>query len=283
MVRKKKVYPVESAEKVLKEVKDYDQYIYQPSNATHELALQTKQMEVLYGDKRALQPTDLSFERYKITALIGASGSGKSTFLRSLNRMNDDVATVNGEINYRGLNINSKDIDVYEVRRHIGMVFQRPNPFAKSIYDNITFALTQRGSYKKYELDEIVETSLKQAALWDQVKDNLNKSALSLSGGQAQRLVIARALALKPDILLMDEPTSALDPQSTIAVEETMNELKKNYTIIVVTHNMQQAARVADLTAFFHMGKVIEYDLTRKIFTRPKVQLTNDYVSGNFG
>lgn len=163
------------------------------------------------------------------------------------------------------------------------MVFQRPNPFAKSIYDNITFALTQRGNYTKEQLDEIVETSLKQAALWDQVKDELNKSALALSGGQAQRLVIARALALKPDILLLDEPSSALDPISSAQVEDTLIELKNQYTIIIVTHNMQQAARISDYTAFFHLGKVIEYDLTRKIFTRPKVALTNDYISGNFG
>ncbi|MGQ2226528.1 phosphate ABC transporter ATP-binding protein PstB [Fructobacillus fructosus] len=249
----------------------------------HEIALSTENLQVRYGDKLALSEGDLSFERYKITSLIGASGSGKSTFLRSLNRMNDDVANVTGKIMYRGLDINSKDIDVYEMRRHIGMVFQRPNPFAKSIYDNITFPLTRRGKYTKEQLDEIVETTLKQAALWDQVKDELNKSALALSGGQAQRLVIARALALKPDILLLDEPSSALDPISSAKFEDTLLELKKYYTIIIVTHNMQQAARISDYTAFFHQGKVIEYDLTRKIFTRPKVKLTDDYISGNFG
>lgn len=188
-----------------------ERYIYDMQSKKHEIALSTKDLQVYYGDNLALSEGDLSFERYKITSLIGASGSGKSTFLRSLNRMNDGVATVKGNIMYRGVDINTKAIDVYEMRRHIGMVFQRPNPFAKSIYNNITFALTQRDHYTKEALDEIVETSLKQAALWDQVKDDLNKSALALSGGQAQRLVIARALALKPDILLLDEPSSALD------------------------------------------------------------------------
>lgn len=260
-----------------------ERYIYKMSPEKHEIALSTHDLQVYYGDNLALSEGDLAFERYKITSLIGASGSGKSTFLRSLNRMNDGVATVKGNIMYRGVDINTKAIDVYEMRRHIGMVFQRPNPFAKSIYNNITFALTQRGMTNKQELDEIVETSLRQAALWDEVKDELNKSALALSGGQAQRLVIARALALKPDILLLDEPSSALDPISSAQVEDTLLELKNKYTIIIVTHNMQQAARISDYTAFFHMGKVIEYDLTRKIFTRPKVALTNDYISGNFG
>ena len=232
---------------------------------------------------RALDNVNFELFHGEVHALLGENGAGKSTFLRSLNRMNDGVATVKGNIMYRGVDINTKAIDVYEMRRHIGMVFQRPNPFAKSIYNNITFALTQRGMTNKQELDEIVETSLRQAALWDEVKDELNKSALALSGGQAQRLVIARALALKPDILLLDEPSSALDPISSAQVEDTLLELKNKYTIIIVTHNMQQAARISDYTAFFHMGKVIEYDLTRKIFTRPKVALTNDYISGNFG
>ncbi|WEV54133.1 phosphate ABC transporter ATP-binding protein PstB [Leuconostocaceae bacterium ESL0723] len=260
-----------------------ERHIIEMNPKKHEIALSTHNLQVYYGKKLALSEGDLAFERFKITSLIGASGSGKSTFLRSLNRMNDGVATVNGQIMYRGLDINSKDIDVFEMRRHIGMVFQKPNPFAKSIYDNITFALTQRGHYSKDQLDEIVETSLKQAALWDQVKDELHKSALALSGGQAQRLVIARALALKPDILLLDEPSSALDPISSARFEDTLLELKEHYTIIIVTHNMQQAARISDYTAFFHLGKAIEYDLTRKIFTRPKVALTNDYISGNFG
>lgn len=260
-----------------------ERYVYDMDEEKHEVALSTKDLQVFYGDKLALQDADLKFERYKITSLIGASGSGKSTFLRSLNRMNDDVATVKGNIMYRDVDINSKDVDVYEMRKHIGMVFQRPNPFAKSIYDNITFALKQHGMRDKTQLDEIVETSLKQAALWDEVKDDLNKSALSLSGGQQQRLVIARAIAMNPDILLMDEPSSALDPISSAKIEDTLMQLKEKYTIIIVTHNMQQAARISDYTAFFNMGKVVEYDLTRKIFTRPKVQLTIDYVNGNFG
>ncbi|RAU07340.1 phosphate ABC transporter ATP-binding protein [Weissella confusa] len=260
-----------------------ERYVYDMDEEKHEVALSTKDLQVFYGDKLALQDADLKFERYKITSLIGASGSGKSTFLRSLNRMNDDVATVKGNIMYRDVDINSKDVDVYEMRKHIGMVFQRPNPFAKSIYDNITFALKQHGMRDKTQLDGIVETSLKQAALWDEVKDDLNKSALSLSGGQQQRLVIARAIAMNPDILLMDEPSSALDPISSGKIEDTLMQLKEKYTIIIVTHNMQQAARISDYTAFFNMGKVVEYDLTRKIFTRPKVQLTIDYVNGNFG
>lgn len=260
-----------------------ERYVYDMDEEKHEVALSTKDLQVFYGDKLALQDADLKFERYKITSLIGASGSGKSTFLRSLNRMNDDVATVKGNIMYRDVDINSKDVDVYEMRKHIGMVFQRPNPFAKSIYDNITFALKQHGMRDKTQLDEIVETSLKQAALWDEVKDDLNKSALSLSGGQQQRLVIARAIAMNPDILLMDEPSSALDPISSAKIEDTLMQLKEKYTVIIVTHNMQQAARISDYTAFFNMGKVVEYDLTRKIFTRPKVQLTIDYVNGNFG
>ncbi|KRN74815.1 hypothetical protein IV73_GL001092 [Weissella kandleri] len=260
-----------------------DHYIMDINEDKHEVALSAQDVEVYYGAKQALQKTNLKFERYKITSLIGASGSGKSTFLRSLNRMNDDVGTVKGKIMYRNLDINSSDIDVYEMRRHIGMVFQRPNPFAKSIEDNITFALKQHGIRDKDELAKRVETSLKQAALWDEVKDTLHKSALSLSGGQQQRLVIARAIALHPDILLLDEPASALDPISSAKIEDTLLELKEKYTIIIVTHNMQQAARVSDYTAFFHMGEVLEYDLTRKIFTRPKVQRTIDYVNGNFG
>ncbi|TGD25075.1 phosphate ABC transporter ATP-binding protein [Companilactobacillus suantsaicola] len=251
----------------------------------HEIAMKTEDLQVFYGEKEAIHKASIQFERYKITSLIGASGSGKSTFLRSLNRMNDNVegATVKGKIMYRGLDINKDNVDIYEVRKHIGMVFQRPNPFSKSIYDNITFALKRHGLHDKDKLDEIVETTLKQASLWDQVKDDLNKSALALSGGQQQRLCIARAIAMKPDILLMDEPASALDPISTSNVEETMLNLKDQFTIIIVTHNMQQAARISDYTAFFHLGHAVEFDETRKIFTRPKVKLTEDYVSGHFG
>ncbi|AQP53291.1 phosphate ABC transporter ATP-binding protein [Vagococcus penaei] len=250
-----------------------------------EIALETEDVHVWYGDNEAIKGVSLEFEKNKITSLIGPSGCGKSTYLRSLNRMNDEIANtkVTGKIIYADTDVNSPAIDVFEMRKHIGMVFQRPNPFSKSIYDNITFALRRHGLKDKKQLDEIVETSLKQAALWEQVKDQLNKSALALSGGQQQRLCIARAIAMKPDILLLDEPASALDPISTSKVEETLVNLKENYTIVIVTHNMQQASRISDYTAFFYMGKVMEYDKTRKIFTRPKIQATDDYVSGHFG
>ena len=250
-----------------------------------ELILHTNDLHVFYGDNEAIKGVDLAFEKNKITALIGPSGCGKSTYLRSLNRMNDGIANTNitGEIMYKGVDVNSPQVDVFEMRKRIGMVFQRPNPFSKSIYENITFALKRHGEKNKKKLDEIVETSLKQAALWDQVKDSLHKSALALSGGQQQRLCIARAIAMKPDILLLDEPASALDPISTGTVEETLVNLKEHYSIDIVTHNMQQAARISDYTAFFYLGKVIEYDETAKIFTRPKIQATEDYVSGHFG
>ncbi|WP_414841994.1 phosphate ABC transporter ATP-binding protein PstB [Enterococcus saccharolyticus] len=250
-----------------------------------EVIVHTNDLHVFYGNNEAIKGVDLEFEKNKITALIGPSGCGKSTYLRSLNRMNDGIANtrVTGEIMYKGVNVNSSDVDVYEMRKRIGMVFQRPNPFSKSIYENITFALKRHGEKDKHKLDEIVETSLKQAALWDQVKDSLHKSAHALSGGQQQRLCIARAIAMKPDILLLDEPASALDPISTGKVEETLINLKEEYSIVIVTHNMQQAARISDYTAFFYLGNVIEYDVTSKIFTRPKIQATEDYVSGHFG
>ncbi|KXT78642.1 phosphate ABC transporter ATP-binding protein PstB [Streptococcus sp. DD13] len=249
------------------------------------LVLETKDLHVYYGGNEAIKGIDMQFEKNKITALIGPSGCGKSTFLRSLNRMNDtiDIAKVTGEILYKGIDVNAQNINVYEMRKHIGMVFQRPNPFAKSIYKNITFAHERAGVKDKQKLDEIVETSLKQAALWDQVKDDLHKSAFTLSGGQQQRLCIARAISVKPDILLMDEPASALDPIATMQLEETMFELKKNYTIIIVTHSMEQAARSSDYTAFFYLGDLIEYDKTKNIFQNAKLQSTNDYVSGHFG
>ena len=250
-----------------------------------ELALETKDLHVYYGQKEAIKGIDMQFEKNKITALIGPSGCGKSTFLRSLNRMNDtiDIAKVTGQILYQGIDVNRPEINVYEMRKHIGMVFQRPNPFAKSIYRNITFAHERAGVKDKKVLDEIVETSLRQAALWDQVKDDLHKSALMLSGGQQQRLCIARAISVKPDILLMDEPASALDPIATAQLEETMLELKKDFTIIIVTHSMQQAARASDYTGFFYLGDLIEYDKTSNIFQNAKLQSTNDYVTGHFG
>ena len=243
----------------------------------------TKDVHLYYGKKEALKGITLDFPQGGIHALIGPSGCGKSTFLRSLNRMNDKVANVTGKIWYRGVDINAKDINVYEVRKHIGMVFQRPNPFAKSIRENITYALKANGLTDKEELDKRVEESLKQAALWDEVKDELDKSAFALSGGQAQRLCIARCCAMKPDIMLLDEPASALDPISTSKIEDTLEQLRKNYSIIIVTHNMQQASRISDYTAFFHLGRVIEYDKTENIFQTPHEKLTEDYVSGNFG
>ena len=249
------------------------------------VALSTKDLHVYYGKNESIKGIDMQFEKNKITALIGPSGSGKSTYLRSLNRMNDtiDIAKVTGQILYQGIDVNRPEINVYEMRKHIGMVFQRPNPFAKSIYRNITFAHERAGVKDKQVLDEIVETSLRQAALWDQVKDDLHKSALTLSGGQQQRLCIARAIAVKPQILLMDEPAASLDPVATMQLEETMFELKEDYSIIIVTHNMQQAARASDYTAFFYLGDLIEYDETKKIFQDAALQSTNDYVSGRFG
>ncbi|MDR0847417.1 MAG: phosphate ABC transporter ATP-binding protein PstB [Lactobacillales bacterium] len=249
------------------------------------VALSTEDLHVFYGNFEAIKGVDLAFEKNKITALIGPSGCGKSTYLRSLNRMNDmiDTCKVTGAINYEGVDINKKDINVYEMRKRIGMVFQKPNPFSKSIYENIAFPLRRHGIKKKAELDELVESSLRQAALWDQVKDELHKSALALSGGQQQRLCIARTIAMKPDIILLDEPASALDPISTSQVEETLLKLKEDYTIAIVTHSMAQASRISDYTAFFYLGDVIEYDETRKIFTTPKIQATEDYVSGHFG
>lgn len=249
-----------------------------------EIALSTEDLAVYYGGvHKAFSEGTIQFPRYKITALIGPSGCGKSTFLRSLNRMNDDIARVDGKIMYRDIDINNDDINIYELRKHIGMVFQHPNPFYKSIRENITYALKYNGIKDKSILEEKVETSLKAVALWDEVKDSLDKNAKALSGGQQQRLCIARSIAMEPDILLLDEPTSGLDPISTRKVEATLQELKKKYTIIIVTHNMQQASRSSDYTAFFNMGKIIEFDKTKNIFTMPHMKLTEDYVSGNFG
>jgi phosphate transport system ATP-binding protein len=237
-----------------------------------------------YGQTRALTDISMRFVKNKVTALIGPSGCGKSTLLRLLNRMNDliDGTRVEGEILFEDKNIYAPNIDPVEIRRKIGMVFQKPNPFPKTIYNNISYGpkLTGIGTG---DMDTLVEQSLKQAVLWDEVKDILNKSAMNLSGGQQQRLCIARALAMKPDILLMDEPTSALDPISTAKIEELIEELKKNYTIIIVTHNMQQAARISDETAFFYLGNLIEYNKTEKIFTNPDVKQTEDYITGRFG
>ena len=237
-----------------------------------------------YGQSRALTDISMSFRKNKVTALIGPSGCGKSTLLRLLNRMNDliDDTRVEGEILFEDKNIYASDIDPVEIRPKIGMVFQKPNPFPKTIYNNIAYGPKLTSTNHK-DLDALVEQSLKQAVLWDEVKDLLSKSAMNLSGGQQQRLCIARALAMKPDILLMDEPTSALDPISTAKIEELIEELKKNYTIIIVTHNMQQAARISDETAFFYIGNLIEYNKTEKIFTKPDMKHTEDYITGRFG
>jgi phosphate transport system ATP-binding protein len=247
--------------------------------------IELKNVNFYYGENRALTDITMDFEKNRVTALIGPSGCGKSTLLRLLNRMNDliDGTRVEGEIIFEGVNVYSPNVDPVDVRRKIGMVFQKPNPFPKSIFNNITYAPKLAGMTKKGDLEFLVEESLKQAALWDEVKDILDKSAMTLSGGQQQRLCIARALAMKPEVILMDEPTSALDPISTAKIEELMDELRKNYTIITVTHNMQQAARVSSKTGFFYLGNLIEYGSTEKIFTNPAVKQTEDYITGRFG
>ncbi|MEC0546232.1 phosphate ABC transporter ATP-binding protein PstB [Bacillus inaquosorum] len=247
--------------------------------------LEVKDLSIFYGNKQAVHHVNMDIEKNAVTALIGPSGCGKSTFLRNINRMNDLIpsARAEGEILYEGLNILGSNINVVSLRREIGMVFQKPNPFPKSIYANITHALKYAGERNKAVLDEIVEESLTKAALWDEVKDRLHSSALSLSGGQQQRLCIARTLAMKPAVLLLDEPASALDPISNAKIEELITELKSEYSIIIVTHNMQQALRVSDRTAFFLNGELVEYGQTEQIFTSPKQQKTEDYINGKFG
>ncbi|CAH1200041.1 Phosphate import ATP-binding protein PstB 3 [Paenibacillus allorhizoplanae] len=247
--------------------------------------IKAEKLNLFYGENQALHDIDLNIETGSIAALIGPSGCGKSTFLRTLNRMNDliDNVRITGNVAVNGHNIYGSDSDVVSLRKRVGMVFQRPNPFPMSIYDNIAYGPRIHGIKKKAVLDEIVERSLVQAALWEEVKDRLNKSAMGLSGGQQQRLCIARLLAVEPDVLLMDEPTSALDPISTLKVEELTQTLKEKYTIIIVTHNMQQAARISDKTSFFLNGYLVETDQTDKIFTNPNDQRTEDYITGRFG
>ena len=244
-----------------------------------------KDLCLWYGENQALKNINISIPEKSITALIGPSGCGKSTFLKTLNRMNDLIPTVKieGEVSYNGRNIFDKDVDVNELRRDIGMVFQKPNPFPMSIYDNIAYGPRTHGITSKVKLDEIVEKALKDAAIWDEVKDRLKKNALGLSGGQQQRLCIARALAVEPEVLLMDEPTSALDPISTSRIEELALQLKEKYTIIIVTHNMQQAVRISDNTAFFLLGELVEMGETEKLFSQPKDKRTEDYITGRFG
>ena len=247
--------------------------------------ISTKKLNLYYGANHALKDVDMDITANAITAFIGPSGCGKSTFLKTLNRMNDlvDGVKIDGEVTLDGENIYDEKVDTTLLRKKVGMVFQQPNPFPISIYDNIAYGPRIHGIKSKARLDEIVEESLKGAALFDEVKDRLKKSALGLSGGQQQRLCIARALAVQPEVLLMDEPTSALDPISTLKIEDLMEDLKKKYTVVVVTHNMQQAARVSDETAFFLVGEVVEKDITSNIFARPKDKRTEDYITGRFG
>jgi phosphate transport system ATP-binding protein len=246
-------------------------------------AMEARGLSIYYGDFKAVNSLDLGFEKKKVTALIGPSGCGKSTALRAFNRMNELISGVRteGEVLFHGVNVYDPDVDAVQVRRWVGMVFQKPNPFSKSIYENIAWGARINGY--KGNFDELVESSLKQVALWDEVKDKLRESAYALSGGQQQRLCIARAIALKPEILLMDEPTSALDPISTAKIEALLDELKKRYTIIIVTHNMQQAGRVSDKTAFMLLGDMVEYADTKELFFNPRDERTENYISGRFG
>lgn len=250
-----------------------------------EIKIHTRGVNLYYGENHALKDVSLDIPKNKITAFIGPSGCGKSTYLKTLNRMNDIVPNVkiSGDIMLDGEDIYGSEVDVTMLRRKIGMVFQKPNPFPMSIYDNIAYGARVHGIKNKQRLDEIVERSLKGAAVFDEVKDKLHKSALALSGGQQQRICIARAIAIEPDVILMDEPTSALDPISTLKIEELMSELRQKYTVAIVTHNMQQAARISDYTAFFLVGEMVEYGETVQIFNAPREKKTNDYISGRFG
>ena len=255
------------------------------SMGVKDIEIESRNLNLWYGSAQALKEVSITIEKNMVTALIGPSGCGKSTFLRCINRMNDPIkgCRIAGEVLFEGRNINEKDVDVVVLRKRIGMVFQKPNPFPMSIYDNIAYGPRIHGMKAKRKLDEVVEDSLKAAALWDEVGDILDKPALDLSGGQQQRLCIARTLAVKPDVILFDEPCSALDPISTARIEDLINELKREYTIIIVTHNMQQAARVSDHTAFFLLGEMIEFGETKQIFERPVEKSTENYITGRFG
>jgi len=255
------------------------------TNSNSDICLEVKDLKLFYGDKEALHGINLTVPRNQVTAFIGPSGCGKSTLLRCFNRMNDlvDGVRIEGRIDIDGEDINDKSINVADLRRRVGMVFQKPNPFPKSIYENVAYGLRIQGVKSRRRLDEVVENALKGAALWEEVKDRLNESAMGLSGGQQQRLVIARAIAIEPEVLLLDEPASALDPISTLKIEELIYELKDRYTILIVTHNMQQAARVSDKTAFLYMGDLIEYGDTKTIFTNPSKKKTEDYITGRYG
>jgi phosphate transport system ATP-binding protein len=250
-----------------------------------EAIIDVRHLSLFYSEKQALFDVDLDVLPRRVTALIGPSGCGKSTLLRCLNRMNDliDGVRIDGQVLFEGTNIYAPEVDVTELRKRFGMVFQKSNPFPKSVYENVVYGLRIQGVRNKAQLDEACERSLKAAALWDEVKDRLDESGLSLSGGQMQRLCIARAIAVSPEVVLMDEPASALDPIATAKIEELIFELKKDYTIVIVTHNMQQAARVSEFTAFFMLGRLVEYDRTEKIFTNPGQKITEDYITGRFG
>lgn len=250
-----------------------------------DICLKVKDFDLFYGEKQALHGINMSIAKNRVTAFIGPSGCGKSTLLRCFNRMNDlvDGVTINGEMLLEGTNLNAPSVNVADLRRQVGMVFQKPNPFPKSIYENVAYGLRIQGVNDRATLDNVVEKSLKGAALWDEVKDRLHESAMGMSGGQQQRLVIARAIAIEPEVLLLDEPASALDPLSTLKIEELIYELKDKYTIVIVTHNMQQAARVSDYTAFMYMGELIEFGATDELFTNPTKKQTEDYITGRYG
>ncbi len=253
--------------------------------ADEKICLEVNDFNLFYGEKQALHNINMSIPKNRVTAFIGPSGCGKSTLLRCFNRMNDliDSVNINGEMLLEGKDLNAPSVNVADLRRQVGMVFQKPNPFPKSIYENVAYGLRLQGVNDRATLDNVVEKSLKGAALWDEVKDRLHESAMGMSGGQQQRLVIARAIAIEPEVLLLDEPASALDPLSTLKIEELIYELKDKYTIVIVTHNMQQAARVSDYTAFMYMGELIEFGATDELFTNPSKKQTEDYITGRYG
>jgi len=259
--------------------------LHETANETFPTKMQVKDLNFYYGEFRALTGITIDLKERQITALIGPSGCGKSTFLRTLNRMNETIpdTRLEGQVLLDGEDIYSPQVDVVEIRRRVEMVFQRPNPFPQSVYDNVAFGPRVLGLHKKVNLDDLVERSLRDVTLWDEVKDHLKQSALELNSGQQQRLCIARVLAVEPEVILMDEPCSALDPIATLKIEELMQELKRNYTIVIVTHNMQQAARASDWTGFFWLGELVEYGATGEIFTRPREKLTEDYITGRMG